>query len=311
MKPLRSAGLLAGGSEGFGGGGFDGPREAEGFEEQDDPVGEIDLKGGEAVSSGGWEGVVIVMPTLAEGREGDEPVIAALVGGIVGPCAEDMADGIDTPGDVVSEENPGEAAPDPALPEAVPGLSDETLDQSGQEQSEADPKKEEAVDDAQHRIFGEVGGGGGALVGVLGEDPADVGMPEPEEQGGGAGFAVVRGVRISGLVAILVVFPVSADPEEDGTLDGHGAEDCEQVADGFYGFETAVSKVAMVTESDAETGGEVEAQHEADSEPIGAVEGEIGDGAADPDDGEQDSDDRGNGVELGLQRVGMMPEEAG
>lgn len=65
----------------------------------------------------------------------------------------------------------------------------------------------------------------------------------------------------------------------------------------------------MITERDPEPRGEVEAQHKAYGEPIGAVKREICDGVADPEDGKQHGDDRGDGVELGLQRLGMMPEE--
>ena len=73
------------------------------FQDFDGVPGEVDLPPLQAVAGAGWEGVVVVVPALAEGEEAEDGVVAGMIGGGVGPGAPDVADGVDGPGDVVEE----------------------------------------------------------------------------------------------------------------------------------------------------------------------------------------------------------------
>ena len=61
------------------------------------------------------EGVVVVVPRLAEGDPGEPPDVARLVLDAEAARAEEVADGVDRPGDVVEQEDPDQAAPEHRL----------------------------------------------------------------------------------------------------------------------------------------------------------------------------------------------------
>src|SRR5438067_139691 len=54
---------------------------------------------------------MVVVPALAHGQDAEQEVIAALVVAVVGLFAPQVADGVNAPGHVVHQEDPGQAAP--------------------------------------------------------------------------------------------------------------------------------------------------------------------------------------------------------
>ena len=88
------------------------PCESELLQDMDDDVAEIKLPPFQAVAGGDGEGVVVVVPAFAQGQDAEEPVVAALVVGVVGASAPEVADGVDAPGDVMHHEKTHKAAPD-------------------------------------------------------------------------------------------------------------------------------------------------------------------------------------------------------
>src|SRR5919204_293333 len=76
---------------------------------------EIELPPSEAVPRGGGKGVVVVVPRFAPGRERQPPDVARLVLCLESPASEEVAHRVDRPGDVVEEEDSGEAAPEESL----------------------------------------------------------------------------------------------------------------------------------------------------------------------------------------------------
>lgn len=55
--------------------------------------------------------VVIIVPTLAEGDEGEEQVVSAVVRGWKTPLPDEMGEGVDTEGAVVQKHSADEESP--------------------------------------------------------------------------------------------------------------------------------------------------------------------------------------------------------
>ena len=62
--------------------------------------------------------MVVIMPTLTKTQQSDNPLVVALIVRLELTFAKHVADGIDTPGDVVREENAHEATPEETGPSA-------------------------------------------------------------------------------------------------------------------------------------------------------------------------------------------------
>ena len=96
------------------------PGEADQGERADDVVAHVDLPPAQAVPGRGREGVVGVVPALAQRQDAEHDVVAALVVAPVGPQAPQVADRVDAPGDVVDQEDAHQPAPDQPRPDAHP-----------------------------------------------------------------------------------------------------------------------------------------------------------------------------------------------
>ena len=116
------------------------------LEQVDDDGREVDLPAAEAVHSGGREGVVVVVPGLAEGRDRDQRQVARLVGRLEVALAEDVAERVDAVGEVVQDEDADEAAPEQAGDRGEEGAADHPAEREGEEEAEDRPVDERAVD---------------------------------------------------------------------------------------------------------------------------------------------------------------------
>ena len=105
----------------------------------------------EAVAGRAREGVVVVVPALAEGEGRDDPVVAAFVACRIGAPAEHVADGVHGEGGVLVREDADRAGPDKRLKaerEAEP--TREVAEQERQPEGEHDPERIHAIDGAHH-----------------------------------------------------------------------------------------------------------------------------------------------------------------
>ena len=192
--------------------------------------GDVDLAAAEAVGGGGREGVVVVVPGLAEGRDRDQRQVARLVGGLEVAVAEDVAERVDAVGEVVEDEDADQAAPEQAGEAGEEGAADHPAEREGEQQADDRPVDEGAVDPADDRVLEQVGREA-LLVAALGvdEEPAHVGVEEAA-QGAAPAVAVVDvgAVRVALLVGEGVVLAVVGDPGDDRALDRGRAEDRQQ-----------------------------------------------------------------------------------
>ena len=74
----------------------------------------VELPPAHPVGGGGREGVVVVVPRLAEGQHRQPREVARLVVGVEAPAPEEVAQRVDREGDVVQDEQPHGAAPQQA-----------------------------------------------------------------------------------------------------------------------------------------------------------------------------------------------------
>src|SRR5262245_48479339 len=115
------------------------------FAELDRRTGDVDLPPLEAVDRGPGKGVMCVVPRFAEGRDGQGEVVGAVIADRIGPAAEEVADGVDAPDDVVTDQDPDGAAPEEPLHGPQPAPRPEPLDSRWQQQSHAQPDEVVAV----------------------------------------------------------------------------------------------------------------------------------------------------------------------
>ena len=90
------------------------PRQPGLLQPADDETGEVELPARQTVAGRGREGVVVVVPRLAEGERRQPPDVARLVGRVEAAAAGEVADRVDGVGDVVDDEHPHAAAPQQA-----------------------------------------------------------------------------------------------------------------------------------------------------------------------------------------------------
>lgn len=81
------------------------------FENPDEPSGGVGLSPVHAVTGGAGKSVVVIVPTFAHGKNPEEEVVAAGIGGFKGATAEGVTDRVHRPGDVLVHEKANEAAP--------------------------------------------------------------------------------------------------------------------------------------------------------------------------------------------------------
>src|SRR5262245_23525795 len=158
------------------------PGEAEPLQRPDHRRGGIELLALHAVHRRCREGVMAVVPGLAERRQGEPGEVSRLVGRLEVPLAEHVAERIDRVGDVVEDENPDRASPEQA------GETGEHRAADGDAETERDcepyrrPEQEGAIDEARDRVLEKVGRVA-LLVAALGvdEEPAEASVEEALE----------------------------------------------------------------------------------------------------------------------------------
>ncbi len=191
------------------------------------------------------EGVVVVVPTLAEGECRHPFVVARSVAAVVGHGAPAVGGGIHQPGDVIDEHQAQGDAPEHQGP--APGTSD-AADPEQQSRQGQLKRQEPVVQPAVVRVLGQVAGH--ARHGLHGRDwfehPAHVAPPE-------ASMAVVV---ISIRIGELVVMAVQSHPVDWAVLAAEGPAGGEEALQPLRQLEGAVRQQAVVADGDAEAGGD-------------------------------------------------------
>jgi hypothetical protein len=87
------------------------PGETDRCQRADHPIAHVDFPPPQAVSGRGREGVMRIVPALAEREDADHGIVSALVVTAVGLPSPQMTYGIHTPCNVVHEKHAGQPAP--------------------------------------------------------------------------------------------------------------------------------------------------------------------------------------------------------
>ena len=201
------------------------------------------------------EGVVVVVPGLAERQQRQPTDVGRLVVRLEAPAAEEVADRVDAEGGVVQEEDAREPAPHQRQEGTGQGSLDRQADQEGDRQAGDDQRLLQRVDHAQPAVPEQVG----AVAAAIGlahrrEQPPHVGMPQPPSRAQRSGSSVVRAVRVAVLVGEVVVLAMVGDPLDDRSLDRQGAEHRQRVADGGVGLKGAVRQEPVEPHRDPQAG---------------------------------------------------------
>ena len=142
-------------------GGLDFCGEAELGEEPDAVVVGVELIPGEAVAGADGVGVVVVVPSLAAGEEGDPPGVARVVVGVEAAGAEEVGGGVDQPGGVQADGDAQEGSPEEhgeAAEEGVAGGRERCADGDLRQAGEGEREPVESAEPDVAAIAGEVGG---------------------------------------------------------------------------------------------------------------------------------------------------------
>mmetsp|Transcript_18839 Transcript_18839/g.51181 ORF Transcript_18839/g.51181 Transcript_18839/m.51181 type:complete len:271 (-) Transcript_18839:250-1062(-) len=219
---------------------------------------EVDLPPLQSVPARGLEGVMVVVPALAEGEDPNDPVVHGVASGVPVLEAPHMAHRVDRPGDVPDPRNPEEESPHQEG-EAAKGV--EAGDWQGNGMQRVGPLQE-AVEPLRGQVLGV------ALVSphprpLRIEEPACVRPPE----------AVERRVHVVLRLRACVVVPVRGDPIDGVALQRQGAAVGKQVLKKLGRLEGPVSQLAMVGQRDAKHARDEVAHEEAYKGLPGEVKG--------------------------------------
>src|SRR3954451_2017696 len=127
------------------------PGEAGAPHEVDQPGADVELVPAQAVRGRARERMVVVVPRLAEARQRKPEHVRRVVVDLEPALAEEVADAVHAPRDVVLEEDAGEAAPDQAGQRALPAHREQAADRGGDEQAVERDEWEGAFDDRMPR----------------------------------------------------------------------------------------------------------------------------------------------------------------
>ncbi len=208
---------------------------------------------------GAGEGVVVVVPGLAERGKGEPEDVRGPVVHLEAARSQEVADRVDAPGHVVDEEDADQAAPEQSGRRPEQGAGEQIAGHRGNGEAEHDQRHEPPVDQPHARVLVEVGGVALPLgAAVLGEQPAHVGVPEAAQDPDHAvAVSDVGAVRVALDVGVRVVLAVVGDPGDHRALHGHRAEGREGVLGRLVGPEGAVGEHAVEADRDPARRGEV------------------------------------------------------
>ncbi len=164
-------------------------------------VGHVDLPPAEPLARARLIGVVVVVPALAHGEDGQDRVVAGVVAGHIAPRAAHMGQGIDAEGGVVDRHR----APAEADHQAGPAGQEKAQGAQGDRRQQLVSVQPAQLGVARKILDLDQVGIGVAPV----ENPADVGVEDA---------ALAGRMQVVGGVGIEVVMPVLGRPPQDALL---------------------------------------------------------------------------------------------
>src|SRR5215218_10261334 len=208
---------------------------------------------------GGWEGMVVVVPSLAEGWEREPGEVPGLIPRRERLAPEHVAEGVDAVGDVVDDEHTHCATPQNAGEAGGDRAADRDPEPERHRQSKGRPDEEGAIDEPDHRVAKEVRSEA-TLASPLGvdEEPAQVSVEEASQDARPA--AAVTDVGAMGVALAIragVMLAMVGNPRDDRALDRGRPERCDHPARHRAGGEAAMREEPMEADCDAEPGGDV------------------------------------------------------
>ena len=267
----------------------------------DDRGGGVDVALAQAVGRRRGEGVVVVVPGLAEGGHGEPEQVARVVVGGVALLAEEVAERVDAVGHVVNHQHAHAAAPEQAGEGGRERAADGVAERERERQPDEHPEQEGLVHPADHRVLLEVRrvAGLGTAVGVD-EEPAHVCVKEARERAAHPALvAHVRAVGVALLVGEGVVLAVVGHPGGHRPLDRHRAHDREPAVHPGLGLEGPVREVAVEAHGHAQAGDQV---HDQEHRYVAPVEEVVPDLPAD----DAERDERHDGDRAGGDPVNRL-----
>src|SRR5689334_139808 len=129
------------------------------------------------------ECMVVVVPRLAERRQGEPCEVARLISRREAPSAEEVAQRVDREGGVVQEEDAYSAAPEHARQAADDGAGERDSEPEWECEAQQDPERKRAIDRSDQRVREQVLGIA-LLAGTVDatEHPTDMGMKQTPER---------------------------------------------------------------------------------------------------------------------------------
>ena len=195
---------------------------------------------------------MVVVPRLAERRDRQPEDVGRVVVDVEAPLADEVADAVDRPRDVVQEEDAHEAGPQEHLATRRPACRSRRS-----RRARRDQRASRATSQPNMRLIRRMprsSSRSGAYRARRARPCSVNSQPtwachRPLQAGA---VADVRAVRVALLVGVGVVLAVVGDPVDDAALDGHRAEDGERVLDRLGGLERAVGEHPVEADRDAE-----------------------------------------------------------
>ena len=224
------------------------PDHPEPRQQHDAVVGEVDLPPVEALALGGRVAVVVVVPALAGGDQGQPEAVAAGVVRLVAAAAEAVADRVDGEGDVVEHRRAAEQPHDHELPAAHAQRRVGRAEPMAQnEECDAEGDRGDVVVRVEPAELGELREVADPFdprpIVAGGHDPAGV---RPQESLDAGRMDVLRRVGVPVMPAVMPA------PPQRPALRGRRAEPRQHELERAAGPERAVTEVAVVACGQAE-----------------------------------------------------------
>lgn len=209
---------------------------------------------------------MIVMPSFAHSQHANNGVIAAFIVADIRPRAPQVTNRVHAPGDMVSQEDSHQTAPNEPGNGPAPATYAQT-DGSRQKHSQERPEWEQSTHGSQHRASPKVAGITIEPVRHWSECPANMSVPESAKQPPKPFPVGIRRVGVAILIAVLVVQTMPSHPGKQWSLEGHRSKNSEDELDRPHSLERPMCKQSVESDCDSEHSESVHSSQQAYIKP--------------------------------------------